>query len=49
LFDAQPLVLVADEGATAKDISELADAVALRVKDATGISLEREVRTLPKK
>lgn len=49
LFEAQPLVLVADEGATAKEISELADEVSRRVKDVTGITLEREVRTLPKK
>lgn len=49
LFEAQPLVLVAEEGATAKDISLLAEEVATRVFDATGITLEREVRTLPKK
>ena len=47
LFEAQPLVLVAHEGATARDIDAFANDVASRVHDATGITIEREVRLLP--
>lgn len=44
LFENQPIVLVADEGATAKEIDSFADDIARRVHDATGIEVEREVR-----
>ena len=46
LFQNQPLVLVADEGATARDVDTLANAVCSKVFDATGITIEREVRSL---
>ena len=46
LFGNQPLVLVADSGATAADIDTFANAIAQKVLDATGISIEREVQTL---
>ena len=46
LFGNQPLVLVADEGATASDIDTFANAIAKKVFDATSISIEREVQTL---
>jgi UDP-N-acetylmuramate dehydrogenase len=46
LFDNQPLVLVTEEGATEKEVSALADAVAEKVFNATGIKIEREVRSL---
>jgi UDP-N-acetylmuramate dehydrogenase len=46
LFETQPLVLVADFGATKRDVDALAADIAKRVRDATGIVIEREVRTL---
>ncbi|HYF29449.1 MAG TPA: UDP-N-acetylmuramate dehydrogenase [Candidatus Paceibacterota bacterium] len=46
LFNAQPLVLVADEGATQQDIDALANDVAQKVFEATGIAIEREVRNI---
>lgn len=46
LFGNQPLVLVVDEGATARDIDAFANAIAKKVFDATSISIEREVQTL---
>ncbi len=46
LFGNQPLVLVADEGATAHDVDELAREIEMRVREATNISIEREVRML---
>ncbi|MDE1966016.1 MAG: UDP-N-acetylmuramate dehydrogenase, partial [Patescibacteria group bacterium] len=46
LFERQPIVIVAGDGATAKDVELLAETVARRVEEATGISIEREVRTL---
>lgn len=46
LFEAQPLVIVADKGATASDVEAIAEEVAGRVKEATGIELEWEVRKL---
>lgn len=46
LYERQPLVLVARAGAHARDVVALAEAVAMRVKDVTGISIEREVRML---
>lgn len=47
LFEAQPLVLVLDMGGTAHDVEMLAQDVATRVFEATGIVIEREVRSLP--
>lgn len=47
LFGNQPLVLVADAGATAKEIDTFAKGIAKRVYDATGIVIEREVRNFP--
>lgn len=44
LFEAQPLVVVAEQGARAEDVEALAQEVATRVFDATGITLEWEVR-----
>ncbi|MEK7079800.1 MAG: UDP-N-acetylenolpyruvoylglucosamine reductase, partial [Patescibacteria group bacterium] len=46
LFQKQPLVLVADTGATATEIDAFATMIAARVHDATGIQIEREVRTV---
>lgn len=47
LFEKQPLVLVANGGASANEIEAFADGVARRVHDATGIRIEREVRSFP--
>lgn len=47
LFERQPLVVVAERGATAADIHALADDVQKQVQKATGITLAREVRYLP--
>ncbi len=49
LFGAQPLVLVLDEGGTASDVDSLAREIETRVKEETGISIEREVRSMPQK
>ena len=46
LFEAQPLVLVADHGATRDDVDALASEVTQKVFDATHITIEREVRDL---
>jgi UDP-N-acetylmuramate dehydrogenase len=46
LFERQPLVLVAEQGATAHDVDALADEVAQKVYDATNIEIEREVQKL---
>jgi UDP-N-acetylmuramate dehydrogenase len=46
LFGNQPLVLVADHGAHARDIDALAKEIEARVLHATGITIEREVRDL---
>jgi UDP-N-acetylmuramate dehydrogenase len=46
LFEAQPLVIAADRGASAHEVETLARDVASRVHDATGITLEWEVRAL---
>lgn len=46
LYEKQPLVLVASRTAHAADIDACALDVARRVYDATGIAIEREVRTL---
>lgn len=47
LFGNQPLVLVANDNATAAEIDVFADAIAQRVFDETGIAIEREVRYFP--
>ncbi len=46
LFERQPLVLVAEKGATAAEVDVLAAEVTKRVFDATGITIEREVQSL---
>ena len=46
LFEHQPIVIVATPGATSADVNALANEVASKVFAATGITLEREVRTL---
>jgi len=45
LYEKQPLVIVAEAGATASDVNALAHYVADRVKEATHIDIEREVET----
>ncbi|MBU2159112.1 UDP-N-acetylmuramate dehydrogenase [Patescibacteria group bacterium] len=47
LFGNQPLVLVAGENATAKEIDLFATAIANKVYEETGIKIEREVRHFP--
>ncbi|KND47932.1 MAG: UDP-N-acetylenolpyruvoylglucosamine reductase [Parcubacteria bacterium C7867-004] len=49
LFGNQPLVLVAQSGATASEVDAFADMIAVRVKEATGISINREVRHFPER
>jgi UDP-N-acetylmuramate dehydrogenase len=44
LFDAQPLVLVAHDGATSEEIDAFATDIAARVHASTAILIEREVR-----
>lgn len=44
LFGNQPLVLVTDEGATAKEVDEFAYAIEKKVFDATEIKIQREVQ-----
>ncbi len=46
LFEKQPLVLVAEHNATATEINSFADEIAAKVKEATGIQIEREVQSL---
>lgn len=46
LFENQPLVVVAYEGATANAIDAFANEIAHRVEEATNISIEREVRAM---
>lgn len=46
LFHTQPLVLVANPGATAEDVETLAREVSKKVFEATSITIEREVRSL---
>jgi UDP-N-acetylmuramate dehydrogenase len=43
LYEKQPLIIVARGGATATEVGALADEIAKRVFDATGIVIEREV------
>ncbi len=45
LYEEQPLVIVANVGATAAEVDALAHEVAERVLKATGITIEREVET----
>ena len=47
LFGNQPLVLVAERGASASEIDAFADSIAQRVHDETGIAIAREVRKFP--
>lgn len=46
LYERQPLVLVLDRGGSVRDVEALARDVEARVFEATGIIVEREVRTL---
>jgi|CXWL01.1.fsa_nt_gi UDP-N-acetylmuramate dehydrogenase len=46
LYQNQPLVLVTHVGATVQDVETLAQEVAQKVIEVTGLSIEREVRTL---
>lgn len=46
LFAEQPLVLVAHDGATAQEIDAFANGIAMRVREATSVMIEREVRDL---
>jgi UDP-N-acetylmuramate dehydrogenase len=46
LFEKQPLVLVAEEGSTASDVEALVAEVSKKVLAASGIVVEREVRSL---
>ena len=48
LFGAQPLVLVVDVQGEAKDVEALATEIETRVKEATDITIEREVRSMPR-
>ncbi len=45
LSDHNPLVLVVRQPSTEKEVGEFADDIALRTKTATGITIEREVRS----
>ncbi|MES2931073.1 MAG: UDP-N-acetylmuramate dehydrogenase [Patescibacteria group bacterium] len=47
LFENQPLVLVTESGATQKEIDVFVAGIAARVHDATGVTIEREVRNFP--
>lgn len=46
LFERQPLVLVAEKGATSADVDALAETVTKKVFEATHIRIEREVQTV---
>lgn len=46
LFEKQPIVIVTENGATAREVNALADEVARRVRERFGIVIEREVRAL---
>ena len=46
LFEKQPLVIVAEKGATSQDVDALARDIERKVLEATNIGLEREVRML---
>lgn len=45
-FEKQPLVLVAEHGAATRDVNACADAIASRVREETGVVIEREVQHL---
>ena len=45
LYEEQPLIVVAQDGATATEVDSFADEIAERVLAATGIAIEREVET----
>lgn len=47
LFAQQPLVLVAEEGATAGEVDAFADRITARVQEEIGINIEREVQMFP--
>ncbi len=47
LFENQPLVLVARNGATQHEIDTFAEGIAKRVHDVTDVVVEREVRNFP--
>lgn len=47
LYEAQPLVIAASRAANAFDIDMLANEVRTRVMSASGIAIEREVRSMP--
>lgn len=49
LYERQALVLVAEEGATASDIEIFSEVITEKVFAATGIKIEREVRTVNEK
>jgi len=49
LYENQPLVIVARDGATARDVDAFADTIAERIRTATGITIEREVETVDEK
>jgi len=44
-YEKQPLVIVAQSGATARDVHAFADSIAARVLTETGIAIEREVES----
>jgi UDP-N-acetylmuramate dehydrogenase len=46
LFERQPLVVVAERGASAKEVKELADFVCTQVQQNLGITIEPEVQIL---
>jgi len=48
LFEAQPLVLVTEEGATRSDVEQMVTVVEQKVFSATEIKIEREVRSMQK-
>lgn len=49
LFGAQPLVLVLDTGGMSAEVEALAHSIESKVHDAIGVSIEREVRSLPRR
>jgi len=48
LFEAQPLVLVTEEGATRSDVEQMVQVIEQKVCSATEIKIEREVRSMQK-
>lgn len=48
LFGNQPLVVVAERGALAREIDTFANTISARVYNTTGIRIEREVQSFPK-